>query len=49
MRCEVHLEPAANVPPENVKMLLAAAEHSCVVLQTLRNGVQVQMQPDQAR
>jgi len=25
-----------------VKMLLAAAEHSCVVLQTLRNAVRVQ-------
>ena len=49
MKCEVRLEPAANVPPEKVKMLLAAAEHSCVVLQTLRSGVQVQMQPDQAR
>jgi uncharacterized OsmC-like protein len=49
MRCEVRLEPAANVPPEKVRMLLAAAEHSCVVLQTLRHGVQVQMQPDQAQ
>jgi uncharacterized OsmC-like protein len=49
MKCEVRLEPAANVPPEKVKMLLAAAEHSCVVLQTLRSGVQVQMQPNQAR
>lgn len=44
MNCEVRLEPAANVPIEKVKMLLAAAEYSCVVLQTLRSGVQVQMQ-----
>ncbi len=48
MQCEVRLEPAANVPPEKVRMLLAAAEHSCVVLQTLRSGVQVQMQSDRA-
>ncbi len=49
MQCEVRLEPAANVPPEKMRMLLAAAEHSCVVLQTLRSGVQVQMQSDQAK
>src|SRR6516162_8804672 len=34
MNCEVHLEAPVNVPPEKVKMLLAAAEYSCVVLQT---------------
>ncbi len=49
MKCEVRLEPANSVPPEKMRMLLAAAEHSCVVLQTLRNGVQVQMQLDQAQ
>ena len=49
IQCEVRLEPAANVPPEKMRMLLAAAEHSCVVLQTLRSGVQVQMQSDQAK
>jgi len=42
IRCQVNLDPGANVPAEKVKMLQAAAEHSCVVLQTLRNGVPVQ-------
>ena len=42
MKCQVRLDVADNVPPEKVKMLLAAAEHSCVVLQTLRNAVRVQ-------
>ena len=41
MRCRVHFDPGTNVPPEKVKMLQAAVEHSCVVLQTLRNGVPV--------
>jgi hypothetical protein len=35
------------VPPEKVKMLHAAVEYSCVVLQTLRNGVPVQTQFDE--
>ena len=48
-KCQVHLETADGVPPEKVKMLLTAAEHSCVVLQTLRHGVPVQMQLDQER
>ena len=46
IKCQIRLKPAADVPPEKVKMLLAAAEHSCVVLQTLRNGVPVQTQLD---
>jgi uncharacterized OsmC-like protein len=49
IKCQVRLEPAANVPPEKVKMLQAAAEHSCVVLQTLRNGVPVQTQFDETQ
>ena len=49
MTCHVRLEPAANVPPEKVKMLLAAAEHSCVVLQTLRSGVLVKTHFDQVQ
>jgi uncharacterized OsmC-like protein len=49
IKCRVRLKPAANVPPEKVKMLQAAAEHSCVVLQTLRNGVPVQTQFDETR
>jgi len=46
IRCHVRLEPGANVPAEKVRMLRAAVEHSCVVLQTLRNGVPVHMQFD---
>lgn len=49
IKCQVRLKPAANVPPEKVKMLQAAAEHSCVVLQTLRNGVPVQTQFDETQ
>ncbi len=44
IKCQIRLKPAANVPLEKVKMLQAAAEYSCVVLQTLRNGVPVQTQ-----
>jgi uncharacterized OsmC-like protein len=49
IKCEVHLETALQVPQEQVKMLLAAAERSCVVLQTLRNGVPVQTQLDRVQ
>jgi len=49
MKCQIHLETAPEVPQEKVKMLLAAAEHSCVVLQTLRNGVPVQTQFDKVQ
>jgi uncharacterized OsmC-like protein len=49
MNVEVRLEAPVSVPPEKVKMLLAAAEYSCVVLQTLRSGVSVHMQCNQAQ
>ena len=42
MRCRVRLQPKDDVDEETVQMLVAAAEKSCVVLQTLRNGVTVQ-------
>ncbi len=42
MRCDIHLKPAADADPDVVRKLLAAAEHSCVVLQTLRSGVPVE-------
>jgi uncharacterized OsmC-like protein len=48
IQCEVRIEPAVDAPPEKMRMLLAAAEHSCVVLQTLRNGVHVSMKPELA-
>lgn len=37
----VDARPAEGTPPEAMQALLAATEHCCVVLQTLRNGVQV--------
>ncbi len=49
IKCRVCLKADSSVPPEKVKMLQAAAEHSCVVLQTLRNGVPVQTQFDETR
>jgi uncharacterized OsmC-like protein len=42
MRCHVDLQPCGQSDPAKVRMLLAAAEHSCVVLQTLRKGVPVE-------
>jgi len=44
MRCGVRLLTKDRVDEEAIKRLIAAAEHSCVVLQTLRNGVNVQTQ-----
>lgn len=41
MRCAIDLEVAEDTPPSLVEKLLAAAEHSCVNLQTLRAGVSV--------
>ena len=46
MRCSVRLQPEGEVEPERLQMLLGAAEGSCVVLQTLRNGVKVIAQID---
>jgi len=42
------LQPEGEVEPERLQMLLGAAEGSCVVLQTLRNGVTVTTQVDSA-
>jgi uncharacterized OsmC-like protein len=42
MRCRVKLKPAPGTDPKLVEKLLAAAEHSCVNLQTLRAGVPVE-------
>src|SRR5262245_41998401 len=44
MRCDVRLQTEDHPDEEAIKMLVAAAEHSCVVMQTLRNGVAVQVQ-----
>src|SRR5262252_6537042 len=42
MSCRVRMKPEGSIDPERLQMLLAAAEKSCVVLQTLRSGVSVQ-------
>lgn len=42
MRCNVSIEPAEGTDPKLVEKIVAAAEHSCVNLQTLRSGVQVE-------
>jgi len=46
MRCRVRMQPEGMVEPQRLQMLIAAAERSCVVLQTLRNGVSVQTHVD---
>jgi uncharacterized OsmC-like protein len=43
MRCCLRLQPADDTDPASMQMLLAAAEYGCVVLQTLRKGVAVEM------
>ena len=42
MKCHVSLEPAQGTDRKLVERLVAAAEHSCVNLQTLRSGVPVE-------
>jgi uncharacterized OsmC-like protein len=44
LRCSVRLQPEGQVEPKRLQMLIGAAEGSCVVLQTLRNGVTVTTQ-----
>jgi uncharacterized OsmC-like protein len=41
MRCETRLDVAPDADPRSVVLLVAAAERSCVVLDTLRRGVEV--------
>ena len=41
MRCQVNLQAAEGTEPRVLERLLAAAEQSCVNLQTLRSGVPV--------
>lgn len=42
MRCDVDIQAADGTEPKLMQKLMAAAEHSCVVLQTLRSGVSVE-------
>lgn len=44
MRCGVRLQTVDHVDEDTKTMLLAAAEHGCVVMQTLRSGIAVQAQ-----
>ena len=48
MRCHVDIEAVEGTDPKLMQKLLAAAEHSCVVLQTLRSGVPVETSFDGA-
>src|SRR5262245_60493597 len=48
MRCRVRLETDEDVDERKLQMLMAAAENSCVVMQTLRNGVTVQIEADRS-
>ena len=41
---EVRLDALQDVESRKVDMLLRAAEHSCIVIQTLRNGAQIAIQ-----
>jgi uncharacterized OsmC-like protein len=41
--CCLRLRPASDAHPERLQLLLAATEHSCAVLQTLRKGVPVEV------
>lgn len=43
MRCHVNIQAAEGTDPGLVEKLLAAAEYSCVNLQTLRSGVAVEL------
>jgi uncharacterized OsmC-like protein len=42
MRCDVDLRAADGTDAKLLSRLLTAAEHSCVVLQTLRSGVPIE-------
>jgi uncharacterized OsmC-like protein len=44
MRCGVRLQTVDHLDEDTITMLLAAAERSCVVMQTLRSGIAVQAQ-----
>jgi|SRR4030095_14579932 uncharacterized OsmC-like protein len=42
MRCRVRVQADDDADDRKIQMLVAAAERSCVVMQTLRNGVTVE-------
>jgi uncharacterized OsmC-like protein len=43
LRCQVTIQAAEGTDPQLVEKLVAAAEYSCVNLQTLRSGVAVEL------
>jgi uncharacterized OsmC-like protein len=43
MRCAVHMRPKRGTDPQRIEKLKAAAEQSCVVLQTLRSPLRVEV------
>lgn len=49
LTCRLRVRPGPGVSPEELARLAAAAERACVVLQTLRRGVPVQLQIDGER
>jgi len=42
MRCHVNIQASEGTDPKLVKKLVAASEHSCVNLQTVRSGVSIE-------
>ncbi len=48
MHCRTNIEVAHGTDPRTVEMLLTAAERSCVILDTLRHGVDVTTKVDLA-
>jgi uncharacterized OsmC-like protein len=48
MRVAVQLRVAADTPPQRLRHMCRAAERACVVLQTLRHGVEVTVALDPA-
>ena len=42
MRCHVNIRAEEDANPQVIKKLIAAAEHSCVVLQTLRSDIVIE-------
>jgi len=43
MECTVHVQVAANTPPDRIQRLLVSAERSCINLATLKRGVPVDL------
>lgn len=44
MECQIHIKGKKGTAPKQIQKLLKAAEYSCVVMQTLRSGVSVEVE-----